>query len=526
MLDNDKLTYSPSKRKAATGDSGQSHRLLLSPDRAQKFDLLIHLISNLQQSLIICGPEGIGKTTMLKTLQESHNDIWPICLVQGSSALSFESVITQLSQVLNLSSATIRFDLASLRAFCAKQKVVLAIDDAGELVPGLIGELIDFADSLPGLRLVFAMDSEHLLDKTESDHAVEACHFIELPPLNQRQCFEYLQNQSVQPGSTLSFNAVNDALVEELYRKTEGVPGKLLAELPKLSQYQSRQNLRLGLWGGLAVIVMASVYAIQAFLPADKDETPTADSPEPAQIEVDKTPPVLDALVKPPALESALEPNPASGTTNAAASTQPETIATEPPEAAYVPPVAEQIPALPGITSALAPDPLAAAGLEGEPAQHQPFAAPAVTAATEVVVPEASPKPEHTVSAEAAAAKPIAPASPPEPIQAAPSKDKAESGNGDLEWIHSQPAGNYTVQLMVLSYKNSVDRFLKKYAEYRDELKYYAIGKSGQEKYVLIYGSFESATDALNRKSTMPDEFNKGMVKRFKLIQRESRRHN
>lgn len=519
MLDNDKLTYSPNKRKTAFGDSDQSHRLLLSPDRAQKFDLLIHLITNLQQSLIICGPEGIGKSTLIKALQDSHNDIWPICRVQGSSALSFESVITQLSQFLNLSSATIRFDLSSLRAFCEKQKVVLAIDDAGELVPGLIGELIDFSDSLPGLRLVFAMDSEHLPDKTESDHAVEACHFIELPPLNQRQCFEYLQNLSVQPGSALSFNAINDALAEELYRKTDGIPGKLLAQLPKLSQYQSRQNLRLGVWGSLAVIVIASVFAIRSFLPADTDEAATARIDEPAQTETEAMPSVSETAAPPPTIESSEEASPAPSTTDEPSPIEPPLLTTEPPEAAGGEPENDLSAPLDATTPA--PDLVSVLAPESKEPQ-----VPALTAAPEIPAQEPPPAPKKPAPTETLTPKQTELASPPKPSLAAPSKTKTESDTGDLEWIQAQPASNYTVQLMVLSYKNSVDRFMKKHAEYRDELKYYTIGKSGQEKYVLIYGSFQSATDALNSKSTMPDEFNKGIVKRFKLIQRESRRHN
>lgn len=105
-----------------------------------------------------------------------------------------------------------------------------------------------------------------------------------------------------------------------------------------------------------------------------------------------------------------------------------------------------------------------------------------------------------------------------------PTAGKTGTDGGDLDWIMSQPASNYTVQIMVLSNKQGVSRFLKKYAEYRDSLKYYSIGKEGQERYVLIYGSFPSSIDALNNKSDMPNEFNQGLVKRFNVIQKESRR--
>ena len=87
----------------------------------------------------------------------------------------------------------------------------------------------------------------------------------------------------------------------------------------------------------------------------------------------------------------------------------------------------------------------------------------------------------------------------------------------------AQPSGNYTLQIMVLSNKAAADRFLKKYAEYGDSLKYYTIGKNDQEKYVLIYGSFSSLSEAAKQKAAMPAEFNRGLEKRFKFIQKESR---
>jgi DamX protein len=79
---------------------------------------------------------------------------------------------------------------------------------------------------------------------------------------------------------------------------------------------------------------------------------------------------------------------------------------------------------------------------------------------------------------------------------------------------------------MVLSSKNSASRFVGRYAQYKDQLKYYPIGREGQEKYVLIYGSFPSSTEALEQKAGMPNEFNQALVKSFKQIQKESRRKN
>lgn len=530
MLDNGELTYSYQKRPKVTGNARQAERALISVDRSQKLDLLVHLLTNLQQSLIVCGPDGIGKTTLLRIFADNHNDVWPICMLPGSGAVSFESVVAALSRSLNLSNASVNFDLSSLRAFCNKQKVVLIIDDAGELMPGLIGELIDFANSLAGLRLILAMSNDELQDKSASDTAIEECHFIELPPLNQQQCREYLQNLSAQPGSPLSFSAITDALVEDMYLHTHGVPGKLVAELPKFKEYQNRQGRQIGLWLGIAGVVTAAGFAVKTFMPIELwggavSENVAREVP----VQLPEEPVVA---LSPPAVEPAVS---IEGGITPATEASPEVVSEvdlsvkeDAPEAPAEPSVAE-----PDVVAEKPADkPLenrqvasAESLVPGQPAEAK-TGAPAVPAETETLQPEVKAEDSKPVEKQPAVeAKPVE-----KPVPVAAQKPElaknanAESDSGDNDWIVAQPANNYTVQVMVLSSKASVTRFLRKYADYRDGLKYYAVGKEGQEKYVIIYGSFPTSAEALNSKSYLPGEFSNGMVQRFKQVQRASRR--
>jgi len=181
MLDNDDLTYSYQKRSVGNN----AERALITLERSQKLDLLLHLLANLQQSLIVCGPEGIGKTTLLETVRQNRKDMWEVVLLPASPDSSFESLINDLLRGLNIAKAS-AFDLSALRDKCARQKVVLLIDDAGNLVPGLMTMLIEFADSLLGLRLVLAMNHDQFHIKSGTDKLVEECHFIELPPLSKK----------------------------------------------------------------------------------------------------------------------------------------------------------------------------------------------------------------------------------------------------------------------------------------------------------------------------------------------------
>ena len=542
MLDNDNLTYGKPRRIA--GGGMQPERVLLTSDRSQKLDLLIHLLTNLRQSLIVSGPDGIGKTTLLKTLQDSHGEVWPICILRGSSGLSFESVITQLSQFLNLSSNSVHFDMSSLRAFCEKQKVVLIIDDAGDLVPGLIGELIDFADSLSGLRLVFSMNFDEFQTKSASDKALDDCHYIELPPLNQRQCLEYLQNLSAQPGTPLSFKAVTDDLVETLYCQTQGIPGKLLNELPKLNQYQSRRQRGWGLWVGVAMVVAAAGFVAKSLLPENPPIFPGSEQlaaqPQPAAPNLamentggnakpapDSEPPVQLDVVSPPAQPTMEQPqisNEAAPLASLPAAPMPAPMQiaplAEPPSASTLPNTSTAIPA-----------PLVAHPVKSnEPAKP---ATPVITekpVETDVAVSQSeTTKPvdnnAQTSSDSSVQVTPTAePLLVPEQKTADSKATKTSATGSGQDWIMAQPPKNVTLQVMTLSTKDAAQRFMKKYADYGEGLTYYPVTKNGQEKFVVIYGSFESVTEARQYKEIMPGEFKQALEKSFKAVQQESRR--
>lgn len=512
MLDNDKLTYSYQRRSI---DSG-AERALITLERSQKLDLLLHLLANLQQSLIVCGPEGIGKTTLLETVRQNRKDLWEVVLLSASPSSSFESLITDLLRSLNIAKAS-AFDLSALREFCAKQKVVLLLDDAGTLVPGLITTLMEFADSLPGLRLVFAMSHDQFHIKSGSDKAVEDCHFIELPPLSKKQCGEYLQNLSAQPGAVISFNAIGDAMVDDLYRNTHGIPGKILAELPKLADYQNRRSSRLGLWLAIAAILAGAGYVARSLLPPDIAQQVAGNTPVAGQAsglgnaasENIAPLPALPVATPQPVSEPAAEQIQLAKPT-------PE------PEPALAVPVQ-----LPPVISATAiaeskPEPLPEAAI------IQPASQPA-SSATGAAAIAVSPSPTEPVAnkQEATNAEPLPVAEPTQqaaekPAERKPAKPLAEGSERD--WIMAQPSGNYTLQVMVLSNKDAALRFQKKYADYKSGLKYYPINKGDQEKYVVIYGSFQTVAEAQAFKAVMPDEFKQALEKRFSAVQKESRR--
>ena len=517
MLDNDDLTYSYQKRYVVNS----TERALITLERSQKLDLLLHLLANLQQSLIVCGPDGIGKTTLLETVRQNRKDMWEVVLLTATADASFESVINHLLRGLNIAKGS-AFDLGALREKCSRQKVVLLIDDAGHLMPSLITMLIEFADSLPGLRLVLAMNHDQFHIKSGTDKRVEECHFIELPPLSKKQCGEFLQNLSAQPGAVVSFNAISDSLIEDLYRASNGIPGKILGQLPKLANYQAKKRSRVGLWLAVASVLAGAGYAVKVLLPVDPLIAQTAVIP-PLTSPNDTASKLVTERQAPVPVTPKPSESPTPAPANDMASTPPPVAVLPEPNAA------DAMPAAPIISATPSPEqPQQASPLPDEtrPTNQPVMSENAIAAvAADPTLPKAEPQPEKPVPPRADNTSVVEPPPAPVAVKAVERKPvKPVFEGSDQDWIMAQPGGNFTLQVMVLSSKDAAQRFQKKYAEYRDGLKFYPIKQGEQEKYVVIYGSFQSAGEAIQLKSVMPGEFKQALEKRFRAVQKESRR--
>ena len=244
---------------------------LISSKRSQKLELVIHLLTNLQQNLIVCGPAGIGKSTLLQTLKTQCQDVWGICLLAGNRDLNFEAIIIKLNQFLNTGNPKPSFDIGSLRSYCEKRQVVLIIDDAGELAPGLVSQLINLTRSLSEFRIVFSMTYDAFHIKRATDKAIDDCYLIELPPLDIKECADYLQNLSAR--SLISLNSVTDSLIEDLYQASHGIPGRILAEIPRFKQARRRKQVHKGLWLSLLIIgllIGITLYVLMSNTAPDK----------------------------------------------------------------------------------------------------------------------------------------------------------------------------------------------------------------------------------------------------------------
>ena len=258
MVENDTFTYHV--KKPLIDQKSRVFHSLITQERTRKLELLIHLISNSRQALVVCGPEGIGKSTLLKVLQERKIESWLYCLVQGNADLSFEKIQEQTAQVIKQNKPDKQVQaLSGVFRLVESQhkKIVLMIDEAGHLAPGLINTIIEYAAKNPVLRVIFVLTHDDLYVKNTSDSAIDDCHLIEIPPLSEKQCGEFLQYLATKPRSQVAFNEISDDMIEAVYRETQGIPGRIIAELPDLEGAKQSDN---SLW--ILVAAVAGLVAL------------------------------------------------------------------------------------------------------------------------------------------------------------------------------------------------------------------------------------------------------------------------
>ena len=473
MLDNTAVTYRyPSKSVGNAQD-----RALISVERTEKLELIAHLLSNVQQGLILCGPIGIGKSTLLSLLQDRLAGQWRIAWLQGVATLNFERIVSQLGHFLGQTQTDQTTNLEQLRNACSRQQTLLIIDDAGELAAGLLDELSAFAESATGLQLVLAMTYDDYHIKRITDKLIDDLHFIELPPLNPKECGEFLLHLATPPQSLFPRQTLTEHLIAELYRDTHGIPGRILDKIPAIKHNRRRKKTKIGSQLVITFALLGVAAAVSIFLPAFSiPDLLSMDQPEQTTIVTEI--PVFTA-------ENSTE------TTEIAVTSKDTVIVQSSP---LNQPNSEIKPA----SEALNPPATDTAETDHEP----------------VVILPVTDKPEPPPAVQAQVLR---------SATATQTTVKPLPESDDNAWIMAQAAENYTLQVMVLGDKAAVDRFLKKYADYHKHLKYYLSNKNAQQKFVLIYGSFKNLSEARTAKTQLPFEFKQSLEIRFKYVQNENR---
>lgn len=269
MADND--FFSTALNHSSFDNEGLDFLPLITKERTQKFELLLHLIPNLKQHLIVSGVSGIGKTLLLDMLYDINSEAWQCCFVQGSDELSFETIEAQLVKTM-LRNKHKSLDSAFHDFQEQHRKIVLIVDDAGLLVPGLITTLIDYATGQPALKLIFSLTPEARQNHLKTARALENCYLLEIPPLTKNQCAYFLRHLAAKPRTYNSLQILDEKRLDKIYRETQGVPAHLISFFTKLSR--EKQNDYSKWWivfAGLAICAIAINQGVRYFKEEKED---------------------------------------------------------------------------------------------------------------------------------------------------------------------------------------------------------------------------------------------------------------
>jgi len=507
MQDEESFSFQLNKTQVLSSQSVETS--LITLERAQKLDLLIHLITNLRASLVVCGPAGIGKATLLGELKDRKQDVWPIVSILGSDSSSFESIQKQtLSSLTKFYPEYKNQELSSVLSSLDKQskKVVVVIGGAGQLVPGLISSVIEYAAVNECLRVVFSLTQDELHLKNSSDKSIDDCHFIEVPPLTEKQCGVFLQNLSAKPGAVVSFNAISELMVERVYRKTHGIPGRIIAELPSLSNFTASSSYQWLVYVFFAVVFILA--GVQFFVFNESDKKPEAEQIKTAlfldDIKATNISPPVVYTNKQEVTEDVMKGGEGSETTelvelpkkevliNTVVNNAEQLIAVETPVKIIKEPQVIQN---------------KAEGIELA-AEKKEFTTGLVVAVDENRVETALIEKKIIIEKEK------------KDVTEVKGALLADEAGDDSQWVLDQAKKNYTIQIMVLSTRESVDEFTKKNNSLKEQLKFFQVNKQNQ-KYVLIYGSFKSAVSASKKMKSLPVQYRKSWVRKIIDLQKE-----
>ena len=547
----DKQRFFNNKSKVGTGASSEAS--LITLERSQKLDLLIHLITNLKQSLVVCGSSGIGKTTMLDELKTRKKDDWFVIDILATANLSLESFQHQLFRFLILNySEYDGQELSTTLAILAKEnkKVIVIMDNSSLLVPNLISTLIQYATTNECLRIIFSLTHDDLEIKKTTDQLIDECHYIDIPPLTEKQCGIFLRNQSIQRDVAVSLSEVNESLVRRIYHETHGVPGKIISELPTLSRKTKQADYK---WMGAVVFIAVMVTGGIGYLIFDEDdskknmskvvegkvnyqvasknETKFKTSPQIVspvnkvnsahKINLDKKNEILDFKNK--ELKKDI-PSTFSNKNNIVAERKSEDLFKSFGENKLELNTEKELLKENKIVPIVASSSKIDKRTENTKAKVEPQQLDNDNKPLEKV------GKINVVNRKVKKSEPIV-----RPISDLKNKKetsviefdkgkkiekkiKSNAKKDDRAWILKQPKDFYTMQLMVLSSRDSVVKFLKKNKKLKDKLKFFKL--SGKSKYVVLYGSFKDAQKLYKEMEPLPEIFKKAWVRKFSKIQK------
>jgi len=536
-----------------------------TPARAERMQLLAHLLRNVGEVIYLRAPAGAGKTLfahrLLETLREEMAVVWV------RAGLDRDLAAIAIDQ-LGLETGALMQWPDDVLAALGDQDLLLVVDDV---------ELLDL-EVVYGLVSLHAQGGRLLLignGGLAKAKGVWDVQFVDLPPFEREQTAAFLRGRTAAEAEE-----VTDAMVTALHNTSRGLPGPLLKGLTEILdvarrrranadakpspgiQQRARRLLGRPFWpwvaGAVIAVVLGVVLVFQDDINGLLEEEVASDgrpAPKPVPHAVPTLAVVSDAAVPTAPQESRQEQSTGASGIAAPGSTPAPGVGEAPGQTVDAA-VASLLPPMPDFgepgdrpqlvvaerpapatqqdaLDAVMRDALAAvddAGPSPEPAPTATETAPEAAASGVVegaVDPMASPEAQRVPSAAqstqpAAETRPVSPAEnvpaqaeqPPVaamPETAAPPPARPPTGAIGMRWLASRAPGHYTLQLVGARDRAAVER----YARDRGIASPHAIFErelDGRPWFSLVVGDYPDRATALAARARLPAGIDRAKV--------------
>ena len=302
----------------------------------QRIELINHLLEFGRQVILIQGPPGFGKSTMLDAIEESTEPDRMLIRFNAGRTLNRDSLLEKISVNLDFeptekfSEGEICDEIYRRLEILEKsnQIVIVAIDDAHELPSETHSLLLTLAhnDDAPAeLRVVLAADSNDpsLLDNLHSNADQKALiHTVDIPNMNREQTASLLSWWQDQQNTSADreVGKFSSATIDEIHDNSEGVPGDIITLARQHQLRGANTQLRSDPVKKYIAIGLFAFLAVAIFSFFGKDIA----SPEEQQLDIDL--PVPAEKIEAPSTEVAVSSS-SSGSPTTNADTLPEATA-------------------------------------------------------------------------------------------------------------------------------------------------------------------------------------------------------
>ncbi|MGD8926508.1 MAG: AAA family ATPase, partial [Thioalkalispiraceae bacterium] len=214
--------------------------MYLDAERAQRINMLQHMVRYSNLLLIVQGVHGVGKTSLLKRFIQTAEPDWQLCEIAANTMIDAEQLLFQAAQGFGVHQ--LPQDAGELQEMLYArvatfhhndQTPILIIDDAHELPKDALLAIFNLADTYVNdvnlLRIILFCEPQ--IEKIISSKDVRALrervtHTMEIPPFDEEGTAEYLKHRMAAAGFNGS-SPFTPKLVKKIYRASRGIPAQI-----------------------------------------------------------------------------------------------------------------------------------------------------------------------------------------------------------------------------------------------------------------------------------------------------------